>query len=191
MLQFLPSGLGRALSGMRPGINALLFAGVNVPAVIEISSPAFTGGGVMPALHTADGPGLSPPLSWRGVPAGAGALMLVVEDADSPTPRPLVHAIVTALPPEGGGLEAGDLPGPGRPGLPGLSMGRNSYFQAAWLPPDPPPGHGPHRYAFQLFALLARPAGLGRTPGRSAVRTALGRGVLAKGCLIGTYSRRS
>ncbi|MCR0981908.1 YbhB/YbcL family Raf kinase inhibitor-like protein [Roseomonas populi] len=190
MLQALPAGLGRALSGMRPGINALLFAGVNVPAVIEVSSPAFPGGGAIPALHTADGPGLSPPLAWAGVPPGTGALLLVVEDADSPTPKPLVHAIVTGLPAGDGGLAAGDLPGPGRPGLPGLGMGRNSYLGKAWLPPDPPPGHGPHRYAFQVFALHGRPEPLAGSPGRGALRKVLGPGVLAKGCLIGTYERR-
>ncbi len=190
MLQVLPAGLGRALSGMRPGINALLFAGVNVPASIEVTSPAFVGGGAIPAIHTADGPGLSPPLAWTGVPAGAGALVIVVEDADSPTPKPLVHAIVTGLPAAGGSLAAGDLPGPGRPGLPGLGMGRNSYLGASWLPPDPPPGHGPHRYAFQIFALAGRTPPLSGKPGRGALRKVLGPGVLGKGCLIGTYERR-
>jgi len=184
MLQVLPAGLGRALSRMRPGINALLFAGVNVPAVIEVTSPAFLQGGAIPPLYTADGAGLSPPLSWRGLPADAAALLLVVEDADSPTPRPLVHAIATRLPLVGAGLAAGDLEG-----MPGLGLGRNSYFRRAWLPPDPPPGHGPHRYAFQVFALRRRPEGLGSNPGRGAVRAALGQGVIAKGCLIGTYAR--
>ncbi|SHI54280.1 hypothetical protein SAMN02745194_00537 [Roseomonas rosea] len=189
MLQILPAGLGRALSGLRPGINALLFARANVPATIEVTSPAFAAGGRIPALHTADGPGLSPPLVWRGMPDGTGALILVVEDADSPTPRPLVHAIATHLPLADASLAAGDLPGPGRPGLPGLGMGRNSYFRAGWLPPDPPPGHGPHRYAFQIFALAARPDGFAGTPGRAAVQQALDQGVLAKGCLIGSYER--
>jgi len=194
MLQILPAGLGRALSGLRPGINALLHAGLNVPAVIEVSSPAFPAGGSIPAVHTADGAGLSPPLAWRGVPAGTGTLVMVVEDADSPTPRPLVHAVVARMPLAEAGLAAGDLPGPGRAGLPEIAMGRNSYFQAGWLPPDPPPGHGPHRYAFQLFALSGRPGGLEGRPGRGAVRRVLreamaGRGILAKGSLIGTYRR--
>ena len=184
MLQVLPAGFGRLLSRMRPGINALLFAGVNVPAVIEVTSPAFVQGGVIPALYTADGPGLSPPIAWRGVPEDAASLLLVVEDADSPTPRPLVHAIVTGLSVQGQGLAAGDLLA-----RPGLELGRNSYFRTGWLPPDPPPGHGPHRYAFQFFALRRRPEGLGKNPGRGAVRAALGQGVVAKGCLIGTYAR--
>lgn len=189
MLQVLPAALGRAMSGLRPGINALLFAEANVPAVIQVTSPAFTAGGRLPALYTADGPGLSPPLAWRGVPRGTASLVLVVEDADSPTPRPLVHGVVTALPPGDGGLASGDLPGPGRPGLPGLGMGRNSYFRKGWLPPDPPPGHGPHRYAFQLFALRQPPAPLAGWQGRSALRRVFQDGVLAKGCLIGTCAR--
>lgn len=70
-------------------------------------------------------------------------------------------------------------------------MGRNSYFQAAWLPPDPPPGHGPHRYVFQIFALRTRPVALNGVPGRGAVRRALHEGALAKGWLIGRYGRGS
>jgi len=189
MLQALPAGLGRALSRIRPGINATLFAGANVPATIEVTSPAFAPGGAIPRVHTADGPGLSPPLAWAGVPPGAAALLIVAEDADSPTPRPLVHAIVAGLPAADGALAAGDMGGPGRPAAPGLGMGRNSYFGAAWLPPDPPPGHGPHRYVFQVFALPSRPDALAGTPGRGAVRAALRGGVLAKGSLTGTYAR--
>ena len=67
-------------------------------------------------------------------------------------------------------------------------MGRNSYLHAGWLPPDPPRGHGPHRYAFQLFALDEAPVFV-KTPGRSAMVVALRGHVIAKGVLIGTYAR--
>ena len=70
----------------------------------------------------------------------------------------------------------------------GLHMGRNSFLQASWLPPDPPPGHGTHRYAFQMFALEPGPAFDG-TPGREAVLEAVRERGLASGCLIGTYER--
>ena len=41
-----------------------------------------------------------------------------------------------------------------------------------WLPPDPPPGHGPHRYVFQVYALDSRPE-LDEGAGRGAVVAAL------------------
>ena len=59
---------------------------------------------------------------------------------------------------------------------------------AGWLPPDPPPGHGSHRYAFQLFALGPGEPFSG-TPGRDAVMEAVRERGLAAGCLIGTYAR--
>ena len=84
-------------------------------------------------------------------------------------------------------MPEGALPSADHEGV-GLAIGRNSYLQAAWLPPDPPPGHGVHRYAFQLFALEAGPA-FDATPGRDAVLEAIRERGLASGCLFGTYER--
>lgn len=67
-------------------------------------------------------------------------------------------------------------------------MGRNSYMQARWIPPDPPPGHGPHRYAFQVFA-VSDAARFSDKPGRDEVEDQLRRCAIASGCLIGTYER--
>ena len=55
--------------------------------------------------------------------------------------------------------------------------------------PSPPPGHGPHRYAFQVFALDGQPQ-FRVTPGRGALMRALAGHVLAFGQVIGTYERR-
>jgi phosphatidylethanolamine-binding protein (PEBP) family uncharacterized protein len=68
------------------------------------------------------------------------------------------------------------------------NVGRNSYLQEGWLPPDPPTGHGEHDYVFQLFALSACPD-LGNSLGRAAFVRAITGHVLAAGVLIGTYSR--
>jgi hypothetical protein len=57
-----------------------------------------------------------------------------------------------------------------------------------WLPPDPPPGYGVHRYAFQVFALAAGEP-LSKSPGRREVSAAIRERAIAKGCLIGTYQR--
>jgi phosphatidylethanolamine-binding protein (PEBP) family uncharacterized protein len=60
--------------------------------------------------------------------------------------------------------------------------------QSAWLPPDPPSGHGAHRYVFQLFA-LDRQLVFEHPPGRKAVVNAMRGHVLAKGVLVGAYER--
>jgi Raf kinase inhibitor-like YbhB/YbcL family protein len=189
MLEHVPKVVGNALRGVGPGLDKLVarrdFA--DAPDAIRVSSPAFGDGAPIPPDHTHDGRGLSPPLVWRGVPAGAAEVVVVIEDADSPTPAPLVHAIVFGLPGRDGRLDAGALEGPGGAGA-GHRLGQNSFLKAAYLPPDPPAGHGPHRYAVQVFA-LDRAAALDAAPGRAALVDAMKGRVLAKGTLIGTYER--
>ena len=190
MLEKLPDAVGHALRGQRAGLDKTAFQAVDLRAgmaALTVSSLAFVDHAPIPARYTADGPGLSPPLQWVGVPADAASLALIVEDADAPTPQPLVHAIVVELEGGDGALAEGALPSGDHEGS-GLRVGRNSYLQAAWLPPDPPPGHGQHRYAFQLFALTAG-ATFDATPGRDALLAAVKEHGLASGCLIGTYER--
>jgi len=190
VLEKLPDAVGHALRGQRAGLDKTAFQAVDLRAgmaAISVASLAFADHAPIPARYTADGAGLSPPLQWSGVPPDAASLVLIVEDADAPTPQPLVHAIVVGL--EGGdaALAEAALPSADNEGS-GLHVGRNSYLQAAWLPPDPPPGHGVHRYVFQLFALTAG-ATFDGTPGRDAVLAAIKEHGLASGCLIGTYER--
>lgn len=191
MLEKLPDALGHALRGQRAGLDKTAFQLIDLRAgmaAIELKSLAFVDHGPMPAQYTADGPGISPPLQWIGVPQAAASLVLIVEDADAPTPQPLVHAIVVELPPADGALAEGALESADHAGA-GFKTGRNSYLQTSWLPPDPPPGHGLHRYAFQLFALGAQVPPFSGTPGRDEVLEALRDHALASGCLIGTYER--
>lgn len=79
------------------------------------------------------------------------------------------------------------LPSADNPGA-GHHTGLNSILQASWLPPDPPPGHGVHRYLFQVFA-LAQPVDFAGSPGREAVLDAVREHGIASGCLVGTYHR--
>ena len=123
-------------------------------------------------------------------PAAAGlapsSLVLLVEDADAPSLEPLVHGIVVDLPPQDGGLGEGALTEPASRA--GLALGKNSFLKAEWLPPDPPPGHGQHRYVFQIFALGAASA-FGAHPGRGEVIDHVRKHGIGKGVLIGTYQR--
>ncbi len=187
MLEKLPTLVGRSLLRVRPGLNRIVAArnGIsNAPQSITVESPAFADRTPLPVRFTADGEGISPPLRWFDMPDGVRSIALIVEDADSPTPVPLVHAIVGHLPPLLSELVDGALVD--RAG--GPLLGKNSYFRAAWLPPDPPPGHGPHRYVFQIFALDHDPE-LGAHPGRHTLVEALQGHTLARGMLIGTYAR--
>jgi len=189
MLEKIPSTVGRALRGARAGTSQLVFndtALTEVPTTITVRSPEVENAGYLAPRFTADGLGLSPPIEWSGVPSDATSVVLLIEDADSPTPDPLVHAIVWDLPPSDGGLHEGALRSAGNQGVV-ETMGRNSYMTARYLPPDPPSGHGVHRYAIQIFALDARPKL--DTPGRGKVLALLKQHAIAKGMTVGAYER--
>ena len=190
MLEKLPRPLGEALRGSRAGLEKVLANAeetASVAPLMTLSSPAFEDGGPMPARFTADGEGRSPPLRWSGAPAGAASVVLMVEDPDAPSPQPLVHCIAWNLPGEGevgeGALDRSVADGGA------YDLGRNSFLKAEYLPPDPPKGHGPHAYVFQVYALDAR-LGLRGTPSRGEVLKAMAARMLAKGVLTGVYERR-
>lgn len=190
MLEKLPDAIGHALQGVRAGLDAIVFNTLGLRegmGTLQVGSLAFADHAPIPARYTADGDGLSPPLQWTGIPAGAVSLVLLAEDADSPTPNPLVHAIAVGLPSGDGALPEGAFASAGHDGT-GLHAGLNSYLQSGWLPPDPPPGHGVHRYAFQLFALDAAPV-FSDAPGRDEVVARLREHAMASGLLIGTCER--
>jgi Raf kinase inhibitor-like YbhB/YbcL family protein len=191
MLEHIPHWLGSALANVRAGHDKLTLARLNLAgaASLDLTSPAFASGARLPVRFTADGEGVSPPLLWRGVPAGTASLALIVEDPDAPTPRPMVHAIVVDIDPELDSLPEGAIR-PDGAGADGKDVGRNSGFAEGWLPPDPPTGHGSHDYVFQLLALSAETDPRDKdSPGRSDFIDHVGGRILAAGVLIGTYSR--
>lgn len=190
MLEHIPAWLGNAMSGLRAGIDKLAIVQLGEDFdTLNLTSPAFAHEARLPPRFTADGEGVSPPLVWNEPPVGTERMVLIVEDADAPTPQPLVHAIIWGLEADAGQLVEGAIVADGEGDADGRDVGRNSYLREGWLPPDPPSGHGEHRYAFQVFAVGAGVGDVGATPGRSAVIEAITGHVLAAGLLIGTYSR--
>lgn len=145
-----------------------------------LRSDAFAGGEPIPTLHSADGPGLRPPLEWTGHPTGTRTLALIVEDPDAPTPRPFVHWLVYDLPTTvrtiAEGIHAGAM------------QGRNSLLRPGWTGCAPPEEDTPHRYVFQLFA-VDRALLIGPNVGRSRLLRSLRGHVLGCALLTGTYQR--
>ena len=130
----LVSRLGKALRGRRAGEKTLAwyrpeFAG---PETLVLTSPAFGDGEAMPLSTTGFGGNVSPALAWSGVPGDAAMLTLIVQDHDVPLPRPITHARIAEISPETSSIAEGGI--------------------RRWHGPGPIPGHGPHRYVFQLFA---------------------------------------
>jgi Raf kinase inhibitor-like YbhB/YbcL family protein len=190
MLEHVPGWLGALLHNVRAGASKLTIVDPALGgfASLDLASLAFADGQRLPERFTADGEGVSPPLHWRGVPAEATSLALIVEDPDAPSTQPLVHAILWDIAPGDGQLAESAIRPDGDGDAAHGDVGRNSYLREGWLPPDPPTGHGEHRYAFQLFALKDAPQ-LDPNPGRSAVVEAMAGRVLAAGLLTGIYSR--
>jgi Raf kinase inhibitor-like YbhB/YbcL family protein len=148
----------------------------DVNASIDVSSAAFAEDGPIPAQYTSDGEGLSPPLEWHGVPMNAEAVVVLIEDVDGPA----VNAVVWDLPGSDASLPEGALP---------CSCDSGKAPTATYRPPDPPAGRGPHRYAFQVFALDTVPR-FESLPGRTELIERIKGHVLARGALVGTYERK-
>lgn len=152
-----------------------------------LSSSAFREGGAIPARHTCEGADVSPPLAWTGVPAGARAFALIVDDPDAPDPaapkRVFVHWVLHDIPASAAGLPEGVA----RAALPaGTREGRNDWSRTGYGGPCPPVGR--HRYFFKLYALDAPLGDLG-APDKAAVVAAMKGHVLAEAQLIGTYEK--
>ena len=153
-----------------------------------VSSPSFNG--IMSERLSADGEGLSPALSWTGTPANTRSMVVLAQDVDVPAPRPLTHLILYGIDPSLDHLAEGEVPLRLRgPSPRGYCSGRNGIGRTGWLPPSPLPGHGAHRYAFQVFALDTE-LRFAIPPGRAALVRAMAGHVLGFGQVIGTYERR-
>ena len=151
---------------------------VHAPDVMTVSSPAFREGHPIPERFTCDGDGQSPPLDWHGVPAGAAALALVVDDPDAPR-RTFVHWVVLDLPVETAGLDADQVPS-------GAVQARNSAGHASYFGPCPP--SGTHHYRFTVYALSKR-TGLRDGARLDQALRAVEAAATAQGRLVGTYAR--
>ena len=149
----------------------------------SLSSAAFLEGERIPSRHTCDGQDVSPPLSWKDVPAGTGSFALIVHDPDAPR-GDWVHWVLFDLPPGFRDLPEA-FPAEERP-APGGVSGVTDFGRTGYGGPCPP--SGTHRYVFAIYALDA-PLDLPPRATRGQVEKAMGGHVLGEARLTGTYSR--
>ena len=155
---------------------------------LTITSAAFAPDGPIPSLYTCEGQDASPPLEWRGAPAGTRSFALVVDDPDAPDPAAprmtWVHWVLYNLDPAAAGVpeavEASALPA-------GTREGVNDWGRTGYGGPCPPVGR--HRYFHKLYALDTMLADL-RRPTKAALEKAKRGHILAQSTLIGMYQKR-
>jgi Raf kinase inhibitor-like YbhB/YbcL family protein len=165
-------------------------ASAQAAAQIVVESPTIAAGQSIPRDHSPDGRNESPPLSWRGLPAGTRQLAVVCEDHGAGNPPPWVHWIVYNIPASATGLPQGipfDDADPMPSGLEGVRQGNNGWGLAMYRGPAPPAGTV-HEYEFTVIALdreLDLPAGLTRAELLEAIQSH----ELGRGTLTATYTR--
>jgi Raf kinase inhibitor-like YbhB/YbcL family protein len=141
-----------------------------------VKSPAFANNGFIPTKHTCDGEDVNPPLNIEGIPDGTQSLILIVDDPDAPMGT-WDHWIVWNIPPSGK-IEENSVPG---------VEGLNDFRKHSYGGPCPP--SGTHRYFFKVYALDTK-LNLNANSRKKDLEKAMQGHILAKGELIGRYSRR-
>lgn len=115
-----------------------------------VTSNDLQDGGVLPDAQVQARGNTSPHLKWSGAPEGTKSYAVTCFDPDAPTGSGFWHWTVANLPAEVTELKTGASSG----GLPeGAVEGRTDFGTPGFGGAAPPPGHGPHRYIFTVFAV--------------------------------------
>jgi Raf kinase inhibitor-like YbhB/YbcL family protein len=146
---------------------------------IQVSSPAFENGEFIPQKYTADGEEQSPPLLIKNVPEAAKSLVLIMDDPDAPTGT-FTHWLAWNIDPKTELIAENSLLG-------GAMLGTNSAHKLNYVGPRPP--SGTHRYFFKVYA-LNKILDLPRGSSKEDLQKAMQNNVLARGSLMGKYSKQ-
>ena len=150
---------------------------------LQITSTAFSEGGLIPVHNTCDGPDVSPDLAWTNIPGDARTLALICDDPDAPVGT-WVHWGLFNIPAGETGLPANVAPDAVLGN--GARHGTNDFGRLGYGGPCPP--GGTHRYFFKLYALdIDLDLESGAT--RAQVEAAMQGHILTEGQLMGRYKR--
>lgn len=115
-----------------------------------LSSNDITEGGVLPDGQVYAKGNASPHLKWSGAPEGTKSYAVTCFDPDAPTGSGFWHWTAANIPSGVAELATGAS----SRGMPaGAVQGRTDFGETGYGGAAPPPGHGPHRYIFTVFAV--------------------------------------
>ena len=143
-------------------------------------------------VHSAMGAGgqnVSPDLAWSGAPEGTQSYALTMYDPDAPTGSGWWHWVVYDIPASATGLVMGAGAAGGAELPAGAKLGRTDFGTAEYGGAAPPPGHGPHRYIFTLYALNTGKLDVPPDASAAMVGFSIHFAKLAQAQLTATYER--
>ena len=141
-----------------------------------VRTSAFGDSETVPTRFTCDGENTAPPLEIANTPEGTRSFALIMDDPDAPRGT-FTHWLAYDIPVDGETL---------RP-TSGKSL-KNSFGKSGYGGPCPPPGHGPHRYFFSVYALDRSTLEV-KGSERKDLEAALVGHVLATARVMGRYER--
>lgn len=149
---------------------------------MNITSPAFSDGGIIPSRYTCEGANVSPPLEIIDVPSNAKSLVLIMNDPDVPphirVDRNWDHWIIFNMPATTHQIH--ETSGP--TGV----KGKTTFGHTRYGGPCPPDRE--HRYFLKLYALdILLPLKEGAT--KIEIEKAMQGHIVAQAQLLGRYEK--
>ena len=116
--------------------------------IMIVKSNSFENNKTIPNKYTKDGGNVSPHLKWSEFPKDTKSFAILVHDPDAPTQSGFWHWQIVNIPVNINEIEEGSS------GSIDFGLEKNNDADIkGWYGPQPPSGHGPHRYNFTVIAL--------------------------------------
>ena len=145
---------------------------------------------------TGEGADVSPHLTWSQAPAGTKSFAIICDDPDAPSAKhpatePWVHWVIFNIPTSTSVLPESIARTTEPKEVVGARQGKKSWASdnLGYRGPMPPPGSGPHRYFFKLYALDCELNVQPMDATKASVMAAMRGHILGEAQLMGTYER--
>jgi Raf kinase inhibitor-like YbhB/YbcL family protein len=152
---------------------------------IKIKSNAFHEGSLIPSKYSCEGENISPQLHWNEVSKDVKSYAIILDDPDAPGGN-FVHWVIFNIPENMRELHENVTPSRNIPDE--VMLGTNSFGRIGYGGPCPPAGK-PHHYYFRIYALdtILHHVESGST--KEQLIKAMDGHIIAKGELMGIFSR--